>query len=98
MPALMTPPSSSASEHQMGTVGHGVPQRGAGAGSRPSPHHADYTGLSEVLHAMATTTISQLSSSSGPPPPPRKRTSRKPAASSHVTHSGGVGRRTKYDT
>ena len=50
-----------------------------------------------ATHAVATTTISQLSSSSGPPPPARNRTSRKPAASSHTTHSGGVGRRTKYE-
>ena len=47
--------------------------------------------------AVATTTISQLSSSSGPPPPARNVTSWKPAASSHTTHSGGVGSRTKYE-
>ena len=51
--------------------------------------------LPRVTQAVATTTISQLSSSSGPPPPARNVTSWKPAASSHTTHSGGVGRRTK---
>ena len=45
--------------------------------------------------AVAATTISQLSMSSGPPRPARNVTSRKPAASSHTTHSGGVGSRMK---
>ena len=71
------------------------PQVGRVLNSLRSGQPAHDPALKTAAQAVARTTMTQLSSWSGPPPPAQNRTSLKPAPSSHLLHSGGVGSRMK---